>query len=199
MGDWKNWGALGEGGGTISSGGTVGFGGLGGTGNCRELLRGSLVVTGESLGLLGGAVVWGVCVSPGMSPQVSLELSTVPVSPWFTLCPPRVCPSGVPRDVRMSPTGAHVCLGMSPVVSLGVSLPPLCHRGRPTRCPCPPASPHGCSLCFVCVPCVTPGCLHILRVGSFPWTSPPLSLCPLLVLGRSHGCPCILMPCACVP
>lgn len=165
------------------------------------------------------------------SPRAPHVLMTVPVLPWVSLCPPHVChyiAQVSPEMFLCPPTGAHVSLGMSPVVypvCLGVprvspmcvSLSPLCHRGYLPRCPSPPASPHGCSLCFLCDPRVSPHpprglfpldvptTVPMSFIGACvsPWMSPWMSLrlhamC-LCALAVPIGVPVSPPTCACAP
>lgn len=166
--------------------------------------------------LLGGAVVWCICVSPGMSPTCPSCPHNCPCVAVGLPVPPSCVSlrrSGVPRDVPVSPTGAHVSLGMSPEVypvclgvpgvsPMGVSLPSLCHRGYLPRCPCPPASPHGCSLCFLCDPRVSPHPPHGLfpldvptavpmSFTDVPTDVPASSYCVPVCPSCPHRCPCV--------
>lgn len=136
-------------------------------------------VTGGYSRVTGGywEVLWfevSLCLQE-CPPRVPHVPTTVPVLPCvLPVCPSCVslCRSGVSRDVPLSPTGMHVSLGMSPVVSPGcplwISVFPLCVAvGVPQDVPLSLHPPMG----VPCASCVTPECLHILRV-LFPLDGP---------------------------
>lgn len=106
--------------------------GVWGTGRDWELLGVTEGVTGgywRVAGVTGRCCgLTCLCVSRNVPPGIPRPLNSPCVAMGHPVPPSCVslCPSGVPRDVPMSPTAAHVSLGMSAVASPGcLSSPPV--------------------------------------------------------------------------
>lgn len=202
--------------------------GLGRTGNHWGFLRGSLVVTEESLGVIGrcSGLVY-LRISRNV-PHMSLMSSQLSLCCHGSPCAPLMCVTTSLRCPQRCSCVPYWC----------TCIPGDVPRGVPCVSGCPWGVPYGClsslslsswvspkmslSPCIppwvfpvvTCASCVTPGCLHILPMGCFPWMSPQLSLCPLLMSPRMSlhlhivclcalavpiGVPVSPPPCTCVP